>query len=1092
MSKIGHKAILASAGSGKTFQLAHRYIRLLADESETITPDRICAMTFTRKAAGEIFDSIANYLREAASDPKAARLTATERIHMPHLKQNDFLRLLRRFFDDLHRARIGTLDSFIVGIAKAFALELGIPMNFQLAESGPALAKEYRQEVLNRILAPKAGRGSIAHDFLQAFKQATYGHEEKTFGKVLDKFLDELRIHYRLCPDAEKWGNENVIWPGKGRPWKGTLKVDLQSEADTITTWTADQTRTNTTDQRFYSSLAGIAASLAGYGPNSAWENALAGTVFERLLENLTLLKDGPVTIPYSRKEYALPAAVAGSLYKLLHHLHVIEFDRILRRTKGLYNLLKNYEAMYKVMSRGTGSFSFTDIQYLLAGPSASGGGPVISRTNEDDANKLYIDYRMDCRLDHWLLDEFQDTSDLQWAVFENLIDEIVQAPAGERRSFFYVGDVKQAIYRWRGGNHELFHQVLNRFGKVIELESMAKTRRCAQPIVDAVNKVFGTLPDDLLPAGAIGNWKKVWQKHETTEKDAPGYVTILEPTAADDAEEARYVLAADILKEIQPVHRELSVGILVRKNKAGKELVNVLRRECRHMSFVHEGEAAITENEVAQVLLSLVKMAVHPGDEFAWKYIQMGPMAGALREHKINRWNIAPQLLSEIGERGFQDFARKWGGLLDDANDLGDYGHECLKRFECAAAEFDEVGSCSCSSFLHFMSDYTIREQPSSRAVRVMTIHQAKGLEFDIVILPELQTAKGGKSMARAGALELVRAGSASRPDWILKMPKKILAERDPELSRQLQRVDEEHCFDCLCLLYVAMTRPKHGLYIVTSLSSGRTVHHSSFVKKQLVGDVNSKDGPNVELGGRKYVRLYESEKGREKWYEEEWPEKEHKPVEVVSHNLPDGYASLHERRPVLLHREPSKQAGHTRTASMLFDAEGSDVMDFGSAIHELLQQVEWRTGDVDIEKIIAEWGPVSHYSKEVTSDVIAQFRQCMNVDTVREHLAGPGGNVTLWREKRFEIVLGNELVSGAFDRVTIVRDDTGKPASAVVLDYKSSRADKSADIDKRAGEYTSQMTAYRKALSTILGLPENKIELYLLFTRQAVIRKI
>ena len=170
MNDIGHKAILASAGSGKTFQLAHRYIRLLADEHETITPDRICAMTFTRKAAGEIFDSVAGYLRQAASDPAVAQITAEERIHMPHLKQKDFLRLLRRFTDGLHRARIGTFDSFIVGVAKAFPLELGIPMGFQVSDSGSALAKEYRQDVLDRILSPAVGNGGVGRDFLQAFK----------------------------------------------------------------------------------------------------------------------------------------------------------------------------------------------------------------------------------------------------------------------------------------------------------------------------------------------------------------------------------------------------------------------------------------------------------------------------------------------------------------------------------------------------------------------------------------------------------------------------------------------------------------------------------------------------------------------------------------------------------------------------------------------------------------------------------------------------------------------------------------------------------------------------------------------------------
>ncbi|HUV52709.1 MAG TPA: UvrD-helicase domain-containing protein, partial [Dehalococcoidia bacterium] len=87
-SGIGHEAISASAGSGKTFQLAHRYIWLLANG---VNPDRITALTFSRKAAGEIFDSVIKYLCEAASSPEQARKTGG-RIGKPEFEQDDFLR----------------------------------------------------------------------------------------------------------------------------------------------------------------------------------------------------------------------------------------------------------------------------------------------------------------------------------------------------------------------------------------------------------------------------------------------------------------------------------------------------------------------------------------------------------------------------------------------------------------------------------------------------------------------------------------------------------------------------------------------------------------------------------------------------------------------------------------------------------------------------------------------------------------------------------------------------------------------------------------------------------------------------------------
>lgn len=1102
MSNIGHKAILASAGSGKTFQLAHRYIRLLADGGdEPIAPDRICAMTFTRKAAGEIFDSIAEYLRIAATDPVMAEITGRERIGLPGLTQADFQKLLRRFIDDLHRARIGTLDSFIVGIARAFPLELGIPLDFQVTEAGSSIARENRQAILSRILDP-ARESAIGREFLNAFKNATYGHEEKAFGRLLEQFLDDLRIYYQLCPDGSRWGAEDRIWPA-GRPHKSPLKVDAAGILARVTEWADVQPQTAVAARKFYTALKAITAALAVYTPASAWDVSFEGTVFGRLLDNVEAMRTGPIDISYSGKTsiFTLPADITKPLAALIHNLLVIEFDRVVQRTVGLHGLLSAYERTYEDMTRATGSFSFMDVQYLLTGAAAVGGGCLISRQphgKETTGDRLYIDYRMDCRLDHWLLDEFQDTSDLQWEVFENLVSEIVQAPAEDKRSFFYVGDVKQAIYRWRGGNHELFLKIRDRFnqqGEVIKLEPMQETRRCSQPVIDVINTVFSPLPE-ALPAAAAAAWQEVWEPHKTAVSNKElGYVALLEPPGTlplAEAGAARNRLVADLLNEMQPVRRGLEVGILVRNNAAGRKLVDVLRKECRGMSFVHEGDAAITENEITQVLLGLLRLAAHPGDEFTWKYIQMTPMAALLEQQGIHRDDIARELLRKVEDSGFQAFVRSWGEQLASVVHVGAYGRECMERLESAAAEFDATGGTSCNGFIHFIESYTVREQPSSSAVRVMTIHQAKGLEFDVVILPQLQGGSGG-NMTKASATNLICAGEKSNPDWLLKMPRRILAEHDPRLREQLEKNDEKHCFDALCTLYVAMTRAKRGLYLVTTrYKKPSALHASVFLKEQLLGDPNPEKEPDLTLNGNPYVCLFEQGSGAS-WYEAGWPEKSVAEQAIVDHVLPNGYAGRQERSPLLRHREPSKQKSVSRNAVDLFDRENADIMEFGSAIHELLERVAW-IETCDIDAIVQEWEPTSTYGDAVTRDVIEQFRKCMAAATVQSSLAHPPGNVELWREKRFEVVMESELVSGAFDRVVIHRDKEGQPVRAEIMDFKSSMvdADDEMGLARKVADYRSQMQAYRDALSKILGLRKEQIALHLLFTRAATVREL
>nr|MBP6507318.1 UvrD-helicase domain-containing protein [Opitutaceae bacterium] len=128
--KIGHEMILASAGSGKTYALTNRFVRLLALGA---APERIVALTFTRKAAGEFFDEILKKLAEAASDAtKAAKLA--EEIGGPVLGTTDFLRLLRGVTDSMHRLHLGTFDGFFARVARNFPLELGLTGEFEVLQ----------------------------------------------------------------------------------------------------------------------------------------------------------------------------------------------------------------------------------------------------------------------------------------------------------------------------------------------------------------------------------------------------------------------------------------------------------------------------------------------------------------------------------------------------------------------------------------------------------------------------------------------------------------------------------------------------------------------------------------------------------------------------------------------------------------------------------------------------------------------------------------------------------------------------------------------------------------------------------------------
>jgi len=142
---IGHVMILASAGAGKTYALTNRFVRLLAGGA---LPERIVALTFTRKAAGEFFDVILNKLAAAAADPAAAARLAAE-IGEPGLGGADFLRLLRAVTDAMPRLSLGTFDSFFARLVRTFPLELGLAGDFEILQEHGARLE--RRRVLRRL-----------------------------------------------------------------------------------------------------------------------------------------------------------------------------------------------------------------------------------------------------------------------------------------------------------------------------------------------------------------------------------------------------------------------------------------------------------------------------------------------------------------------------------------------------------------------------------------------------------------------------------------------------------------------------------------------------------------------------------------------------------------------------------------------------------------------------------------------------------------------------------------------------------------------------------------------------------------------------
>ena len=173
-------------------------------------------------------------------------------------------------------------------------------------------------------------------------------------------------------------------------------------------------------------------------------------------------------------------------------------------------------------------------------------------------------------------------------------------------------------------------------------------------------------------------------------------------------------------------------------------------------------------------------------------------------------------------------------------------------------------------------------------------------------------------------------------------------------------------------------------------------------------------------------------------------------------------------------------------RLAASVFDRVSGDVLRFGSAIHRLFESVAW-SDSADVDAIVRAWRAGAEESYEVLRDAEQQFRCSMQSGEVVEALRKPTGDVVLWREKAFELILDGALVAGQFDRVVLLRDAAGSYVSAEITDFKSNRVEADEDVGPVAERYVEQMMMYRQALAKITGLPLSAVRAALLFTRAA-----
>ncbi|MFM9851731.1 MAG: double-strand break repair helicase AddA [Sphingomonadaceae bacterium] len=837
----------ASAGTGKTHVLAARVYRLLL--SKDVKPESILCLTFTKAGAAEMAERIHRRLADWVRLPTPALrkdLFALGEAHLGDEVVNRARTLFARVLDARGGGlRIQTIHSFCQSLLGAFPAEIGLLPGFRPMEAREesALANQVLADMV--VAAQAEGRLGLLDDLRTTVLRLS---EDRTrsflasCARVPDAMAnlpdgDALRVTLcrALCDglgDPEGWLRANCDDDFVGRTtisalltanrdWRtkaGTPVKDGEKASATIATWLAatPAVRVDLLETLETIWLTGKQEPRAKMPDDPDYPDLLSQ--FSTWAARLITVKKGAVVATELAAALSVGKEFAGRYAETKRRAGLVDFDDLIRKTVD-----------------------------LLAMPGIG----------------EWIRYKLDQSTDHILVDEAQDTNAPQWAIVEALADEFYVgegAKGAKRRTIFTVGDYKQAIFGFQGTNPQEFSDARDRFadransvGRELLTLSLSESFRSTPPILAAVDAVI----DEIGHAGL--GLKRPDPKH-ISARGQYGAVTLWPPVdatiddAGDDDEEAwitesERALAMQIADAVKG-WLDKPLYLTMKKTYAKPEDIMILVRSRRDLARLIVARLQEVNVKVAGLdrlrlnaplavrdLLACIRFAVQPGDDLNLAALLVSPIIGwdqdELYRHAFKRdgtlWRAiregAPAPLStmlDLADRvtPYRFLETILSGEIDARHKLmvrmGPEVRDPIDELLTAALAFEQNATPSLQAFLDWFDrgDVDVKRDPSApeSAVRVMTVHGAKGLQAPIVIL--------------ADATRDPDANRATQIDWALDegltvpifTPRKAasVAALDDAMATDKAREREEHWR----LLYVAMTRAEERLYIGGALS--------------------------------------------------------------------------------------------------------------------------------------------------------------------------------------------------------------------------------------------------------------------------------
>ncbi|MCV9927793.1 UvrD-helicase domain-containing protein [Flavobacterium sp. LS1R49] len=816
----------ASAGSGKTYTLVKEYLKIILSAPKNDAYRNILAITFTNKAVHEMKSRIVGSLSEFAKEEPSAKamdlmedLARETGLSIIELKTKS-KSIIKHIIHNYAAFDISTIDKFTHKVIRAFAHDLNLPMTFEvtldtenlLIEAVDAIiAQAGQDETLTKLLIDFTMEKTdddkswdVSREILETGRlilnennrnEITHFHD-KSIGEFVE-IKNKLKV---LCKELEE---ENTVLAANAISLIDKIGIDLKSFS-------------------------------RGTFPNHL-ESIRDGKFNPK---NKTFHEFDDIAINKTAKDRALIENIIPELLQILDKIYK-NFEK-----RDFYKaFLKNITPLSLLNTVSNELEKIQNEQNVL---SISEFNAIIHREIQNQPAP-FIYERLGERYRHFFIDEFQDTSEMQWQNLIPLIDNALsgQDDFGEKGTLMIVGDPKQSIYRWRGGKAEQFIELskdLNPFNnpdkKITHLDT---NYRSYSEVIDFNNGFFKLMSSEFDNA----DYKDLYENHshQKTNSKKGGYVNISFLSVIDkndqiDEEEALektdlHVLAT--LNTIQKVLREgfeyKDIVILTRKRGQGIAVANYLTEQ--KIPLLSSETLMIQNATEVRLIIHLLKYLNNNADlEAKANFLYF---LAINEENEIPAHDFIAQGMAERNENTFEKWLERFDVLLS-FEDIRKkslyeavetiiskfvrpvYNNAYVQYFLDIVLERDIRNQAGISDFLIFWDKnaekFSIPSPEGNNAVRIMTIHKSKGLEFPVVIMPFAEEDYSRKPKDKLWL-------NAEEADFGL--PKVLIdnssavAGFGEDAAVVFNSKKQEELLDNINVLYVALTRAEEQLYVIS-----------------------------------------------------------------------------------------------------------------------------------------------------------------------------------------------------------------------------------------------------------------------------------